>query len=200
MKLSKERRVYAAILGLAGAAWVGDRVIFSGGPQAASAGAIAEAPQAAPTPAPAVKSASAPSSAGTALPLAQRLEKLRKPDEDMAPAEDAFAVPEAWRPKAAAAKAEAAAPPRFDADAFKQAHKLTTVLKGTRGNFAVIDGGSLRTPGQELDGMTLREVTSESAVFERDGVTLELRIERHGGTDGKVGGGSENGGGQGQAR
>jgi hypothetical protein len=184
MKLSKERRVYAAILGLAGAAWVGDRVLFSGGPQPASAGAVPA--EQAPAPAPIAKAAP------VGVPLADRLERLRQSQPGSA--EDAFAVPDEWRPKAAAAKAEAAAPPRFDAEAFKSAHRLTTVLKGTRGNFAVIDGGSLRTPGQELDGMILREVTSESAVFERDGVLVELRISRPGVTDGRVGGASENAG------
>ena len=188
MKLSKERRVYAAILGLAGAAWVGDRVLFSGGPQPASAGAV-PAEQA---PAPIAKAAPA------GVPLADRLERLRQSQPDSA--EDAFAVPDEWRPKAAAAKAEAAAPPRFDAAAFKSAHRLTTVLKGTRGNFAVIDGGSLRTPGQELDGMILREVTSESAVFERDGVLVELRISRPGVTDGRLGSASENAGDGGAGR
>jgi hypothetical protein len=193
MKLSKQHRVYMAVLGLAGAAWVADRVLFSGGPQQAAAGAVPAAELATAAAEPVTAAAAGPGG-GSSVTLGQRLEQLRVSRTAPIAVGDAFEVPSEWRPKVAAARAEAEAPaaPKFDTVKFAREHRLTRVLVGTNLNAAVVDGGSLLRPGQELDGMVLREVTAESAVFEWDGAVVELRMERPDGADGKVGSASEN--------
>jgi hypothetical protein len=166
MKLSKERRVYGAVLGVAGGAWLIQRVFFAGGPAMATASEIAAAELAIP--------ASQPVSAAPGLSLAKRLEALRTgaPLED----DNAFAMPESWGP----VKIEpvSVAPEKvFDPDAFRREHQLTTILRSSRGqNTAAVNGGALMRAGAIVDGAVLREVTANSAIFERDGITVELRI------------------------
>ncbi len=198
MKLTKERRVYAAILGLAGAVWAMDRLWLSGGPESASASAIAAGEPASAAP------ASAAPAAGSAAPkaaLADRLEAMKKSRPEAPAGDDAFKVPAEWRPNSAEAQAAATpAVPKFDTEAFSKSHRLTRVLMGSNVNAAVVDGGSMLRPGQELDGMVLREVTARSAIFERDGEKVELTLDGPTGAIVKVGGASENGGGGKESR
>ncbi len=192
MKLTKERRVYAAILGLAGAVWAVDRLWLSGGPQPASASAIAAG-----APAVAAPASAAPGAGNSAAPkaaLADRLESLRRSLPAAPAGDDAFRVPAEWRPNLPEAPSAAPAAPRFDTEAFSKAHRLTRVLMGSNINAAVVDGGSMLRPGQELDGMVLKEVTARSAIFERDGAEVELTLDGPTGAIVKVGGASENGG------
>src|SRR5262245_29050444 len=92
MKLSKERRVYGAILGLAAAAWFADRVFMSGGPDEAAASSV-------PAPAAPVVQAPVMVRQGGSVALADRLEELRGARPASSGPADAFAVPQEWHPK-----------------------------------------------------------------------------------------------------
>ncbi len=162
MKLTGERKVYAAILGLGLLALIVDRTFMQ--PQGARADSappepLLVAPKASPGAAPARR---APASAGPSL-----AERLKSAAELLpaAPPKDAF------DPNASSEDAS----PRGStkAELFRQQHKLTAIVTTDKGGTALIDGEAIRV-GQTLGEFTLVAISDEGAHFERDGERVTL--------------------------
>lgn len=192
MKLSKERRVYAAILGLAMGGLVVERVFFAGGPQSAAASVAPVVEATAPTPA---NPAPIPVPAGPTL--SSRLEELRPVSPCPPSPGEAFRIPESWRPVPPPDEVRDPQDPQAVAARFAKSHRLTSVVLGSGGgrSAAFLDGGILVWLGDRiedgLDGFTLVAVTRDTAVFEKNGTAVELQMKRPSRTDVAVSAGSE---------
>jgi hypothetical protein len=198
MQLTKQQKIYAAVLGLAVAAFGFDRFVL--GPGEDSVEEVAAAPSSG-RPAPrrtparpaaargmAAQSAAAPAASASASAsaststLAARLEAVaaaRKLKLDSVG--DAFKPSTAWvgTPKQVAPTGEL-----VDAVAEFQKKKLTAVIKQGAGGFAVIDKIYLPV-GQSMDGFRLVAVKDRSAILRRGNQRVELRLDESGtGTSG----------------
>jgi hypothetical protein len=169
MKITREQKIYGAVLclGLVALAW--DKLAAS--PQQAQA---TEDPAALLVqPAAAVK-ASRPAVPATApVSMAQRLRMLPQAGAPADRLTDVFLPAESWRgqsPKAASGPGAA--------QRFAQSHKLDGVMIADNRRRAIVDGRSL-VVGQTLDGFTLASVAPRQAVFTGpDGdVTLPLQVK-----------------------
>jgi hypothetical protein len=171
MKLTRERKIYAAVLGL-GLAVVGYDQLTA----PASADAASE-PQAT------LLMASAPASnkqnntahAGDGPSLAVRLSELAAKTGPTSPDQirDAFVPSQSWLGKGALAGDRI---DRAAADKFVQRHRLGTVATSASGDIAVVDD-KLMQIGSKLDGFTLISVTTHSALFDAgNGVQARLAL------------------------
>ncbi len=192
MKLTRERKVYVAVLSAAGAIWGIDRVLLSGGPQGAHAGVI-EQPAAAIVPTekaarasgevPSRERAAASTSAAdrTAHPtLASRLETLSRKLNEKDPLSGASGLFEepAWARPAVVEKAPAADSALDDAE-FLASHDLTALLTVEGKPMAIINGKLLKL-GESIGGYRLVEIQRDAAHFENGRVSVRLAIRRIG--------------------
>ena len=178
MQLTKQQKIYAAVLGLAVAAFGFDRFVLGPGdateeaapaPRRTPARPVAKGAAPAPVSAQAAKAASA---AATST-LAARLEAVaasRKLRLDKVG--DAFRPSPAWvgTPRTGPATTEL-----VDAVAEFQKKKLMAVMKQGSGGIAIIDKTALSV-GQSMDGFRLVAVKDRSAVLRRGTQRVELRL------------------------
>lgn len=168
MNLSRERKVYVAIFGLAAGALVIDRVLLDSGvsdPASAGAETLLVA-----------SGGSVPSIDGlNALPdkakatLASHLGKLADPsDIDMSKLTDAFAASSAWKPE------PAKEPEKIAKKMPDGSYTLSAILTGP--NAAAVINGKPISVGGQVDGFTLIAVTENSAVLESAGSRQVLHL------------------------
>ena len=192
MTLTKQQKIYAAVLGLAVSAFAFDRFVLGPGDDApeemAATPAVAahrpgprRAPARPAVAAAAGKSAAVPA-AGAAAPaapaapastLSVRLEALAAAQKiKLDNVGDAFKPSPVWvgSPKQPAPTVEL-----VDAVAEFQKKKLTAVMKQASGGIAVIDKTYLSV-GQSLDGFRLVAVKDRSAILRRGNQRVELRL------------------------
>jgi len=192
MRLSRQQKVYLAILALALGTLLVDRHILSRQPAPAEGNGEPET-VAAKAPAYSEGSRGAeshllprettagkmglpdPNSQDPRIKLAQRLEILW-PDEslDLDQARDAFCLPAAWLSELCAQD------PLVEGDAavqFTKTHQLNAVLIEGKMRSALVDG-RLLIPGQELDGFKLIAIDESSATFEAGTKRVILRLKQ----------------------
>ena len=179
MKLSRQQKIYLAILALVLGALLVDRLFRSRQTVAAEASAysvLADETTAAPALVFDKKTRGPePNSQPPSIKLAQRLEILL-PDEclDSDQARDAFSLPAAWLDELCAQN------PLGQADAaarFAKSHQLKAVLIDGKMRFALVDD-HLLIPGQELDGFKLVAVNQSSATFAAGTKRVILKLKR----------------------
>jgi hypothetical protein len=166
MKVTRERKIYAAVLGLALLGFTLDRTIFGGSHDAqADAAAQAEAalvPTTAPT--------ASVTPAGDDVPLAARLASAVN-DANFDPA--TIRVPfSAQLPWLAATQIDA---PPSSAELFVQKHNLTAVMGSGQSGYAIIDGACVRI-GRSLEGFKLTAIDAKSVTFEAGSSRVKLQL------------------------
>ena len=194
MKLSRQQKIYLAILALVLGALLVDRLFLSRQPAPAEAYAepetvtveastysdplsgdtIAEFPRSG---VPAITGLPEPNSQSPSIKLAQQLEILL-PDEclDLDQARDAFSIPPSWLAEVYTQNQ----PGQDDAAArFAKSHQLKAVLIDGQNNSALVDD-HLLILGQKLDDFKLVAVNEDSATFEAGTkrVILKLKTDR----------------------
>lgn len=189
MQLTKQQKLYAAVVGLAVGAFGFDRFVL--GPPADGGAAVAAAPQPARAPVRRVAPQAATPAAGTATTasattagntqgvaptgtLAARLRQVAAGQKlDLRNVGDAFRPSVAW---IGARRQPAPAAGPFDAAReFQNTHRLTAVMKQAGGGIAIIDKTTLAV-GQSIDGFRLVAVKDRSAVLRRGTDRVELRL------------------------
>jgi len=192
MHLTKQQKIYAAVLGLAVSAFAFDRFVLGPGDDAPEEVAAAPAgaarrptPRRTPARPAGVASARAaaaraagdtapvPSATPPASTLSARLEALAAAQKlKLDNVGDAFKPSTVWvgSPKQVAPTVEV-----VDAVAEFQKKKLTAVMKQNSGGIAVIDKTYLSV-GQSLDGFRLVAVKDRSAILRRGNQRVELRL------------------------
>jgi hypothetical protein len=177
MKLSRERKVFVTLCGIALGALVIDRALLapSADPEGADAAAqlaVPSAARAAPgvTPPGGRKGGESAEAANISRLLAQMAEKKRKQLEQTP---DAFQPATAW----VAPPANAAVPVASDIRvvAFTR-RKLASVMGSGRGGAGAMVDGQIVHVGQTLDGFTLLAVDKYTALFEGRGVQVRLSL------------------------
>ncbi|MCC6679093.1 MAG: hypothetical protein IT436_18365 [Phycisphaerales bacterium] len=173
VKITKEQRVYAAILGVAAIGLAADRLVLSSpltGPAGAAAGEAPPDPAAPAAPAALASEVSAPSD------LAQRLEALRGQavtDEAMA---NVLSIPAQWfEGESTVAGTE---PVQKEPPKPVREYKLTAVAAGkARGEgFAVVNKRRLSI-GESIDGMKLIEIRGRQAIFQAGSEKVVLTMD-----------------------
>ena len=196
--MTKERKIYAAVLSLVVAALVIDQFVLQGdatGPKSASAGLSTPVASTGSTNlgGPSLSSVDdvvkkmnqAAATLSDENTLAHRLEQFAVEREYQLPrVSNVFEADASW---VAPAAKQASAPASKIVDTFRAAHKLTGVMVTSQGGVAMVEskstggrGGPTRTPlrvGQTLDGLTLKAVTDNTATFAGAGVELTLTLE-----------------------
>ena len=174
-----QRTVYAAALGLALVSLVVDRLFLGGASGPADAAASTSAAPGAPGSATAATAAVAPVAASldAGEMLADRLDLIARSHalllDDV---HDAFRAAPDWYPPQRAAQGTTDNTAPATVETFPIRHRLMAVLQGDGGvDRAIVDGRPVRV-GQIVDGFRLLNVTTRSALFERDGQTVELQI------------------------
>jgi hypothetical protein len=203
MKLTKERKVYLAILLAAGSIWSADRIFFAGGPSSASAAAINPAPtpigttsvagKAPATPDvtfPAAPPAATAKSASVYQPTAQPsiAERLANIRAELAQSQSlplsGFNDNDGWlTPKPAQLPTPQADSKPLSSDlarAFRDRHTLTavTIDHARKSALVRLSGRHSVTLGETIDGFRLTKVDQSSARFESDGEVIELTLPR----------------------
>lgn len=199
MKLTKERKVYLAILIAAGSIWSADRIFFAGGPASASAAAINPAPSTPATPASTsdkASSASTSSSPPARQPnatqptasqpsIADRLASIRV---ELAQAQslplsgfndnDGWLTPKVVQPPLPAPDTKPLATDL--ARAFRERHTLTavTIDHARKSALVRLSGRHSVSLGDSIDGFKLTKVDQSSARFESDSEVVELILPR----------------------
>jgi hypothetical protein len=169
MSLSKRQKALSAVFLIGLVALVADRTILrpQGGPRAASADPLAASVGGAGPSGnlPAVEPA-------PPLTVAQRLNKLVSGREaGSEELRDPFSLPPSWSDTTAGNEERTTDP----TGGFVRRHQLRAmVVRGGEASALVDD--SFLVPGQSLDGFTLVSVGSRSALFERDGKQVVLRL------------------------
>jgi hypothetical protein len=184
MTLTRSRKIVLAVLAVAVAALLVDRLVLApsaSGPKQAQArptpsGGTAEAKTAA-LPVPATLSGTEADSA-----LAERLEATAERFQlDPEALRDGFVPARAWLDELVEPvpqeEPEQVAPEASPAEQFAEQHTLTSVILISGGGSAVIDGKVVPV-GQAIDGFTLIRLTRSSAVFAGGGEEVELRLRR----------------------
>lgn len=198
MKLTKERKVYLAILLAAGSVWGTDRLFFDGGPSSASAAAINSSPSAQTPSSPAPKASTPTTSTTTAAKLpapqpqsttqpsiAERLASIRA---ELAQAQSlplsGFSDTDGWlTPKPVQIPTPQAESKPLSSDlarAFRERHSLTAVTIDRARNSASVrlSGRHSVSLGDTIDGFKLTKVDQSSARFEADSEVVELTLPR----------------------
>lgn len=178
MSLSKQRKLYVAVLGLALGGLAVDRLLLDGGsaPRRAAAQLSRDEPtESADAPASPIASAPAGAQVVRSSTLSSRLDELARARQlDPAQASDAFAASPAWVSTVAVKPVEKSAPPAEDV--FRKSHKLMAVVLNGGNGAAIIDDKTY-VVGMEVGGYTLRSLTKRSAMFEaQDGRRVELEL------------------------
>ena len=169
MKLSNQRKVYLAVLGVGLAALGFDRAVLDhGSPQSAEA-SIAITGDGVATATSALLPAAAGAPAVPVVPIADQLAALERGEGFSAGgAVDAFSPSAAWlaadKP-AAAAQASGNAPGLSAGERFARDHHLGGVMVYAKGGSAMIDRRAVEV-GQAIDGYRLMEVTQRRVVLQ----------------------------------
>jgi len=177
-KLSRERRVFIGVLGIALAGLLVDRLFLGSGLTGASEASAAEEYALDPSTEQFDIEPLAIEHEPTSLTatLADRLEEYahsHAPDTGTLP--DVFQPSAAWLPESPAA-AGGYRPPNA-ADEFRATHQLTAVMLSRSTPGAVVNKRFL-TVGMEIDGFKLVSLSERSAVFDDDGKQLELQLAK----------------------
>jgi hypothetical protein len=169
MRISKERKIYAVLVGVA-AVGLG-AVFFNLAPGAPAAEAAAGTVDAQSKPV-ADPSTSALDSGNTNfLSLASKLKSFGT-SYKISGRVDAFKPGSAWLVAKPAANIAVAA---RAVDAFKGAHQLSAVLVAGWSSHAIVDGRTFAI-GQSLDGYKLVAITPKTAVFQANATKVVLRV------------------------
>jgi len=169
-KLSGERKVYAAILGLGLLGLVADRAFFQ--PQGAKAG---DTPSGDNLP---VKHDDKTDAARRAKADVPQKTSLSARMREAMPALDFGQVPDtrdAFDPSRS--REEGSPRGSSQAELFRQSHKLSSIVTTDKGGCALVDGMAIRV-GQTLNEFTLVSVDDEGAHFERNGEQVTLKRPR----------------------
>jgi hypothetical protein len=166
MKVTRERKIYAAVLGLALLGLTLDLTIFGGSDEAHQDSAQADA---------ALVSKPAPSAstavAGDDAPLAARLaSSVNEPNFDPATIRVPFSAQLPWL-----AGTQVDAPPS-SAELFVQKHNLTAVMGSGQSGYAIIDGACVRI-GRSLEGFKLTAIDTKSVTFEAGSSRVKLVLK-----------------------
>jgi hypothetical protein len=210
MQLTKQQKIYAAVLLLAGVAFAVDRWVIGHGPEEAAAALPRKSrplvAQSMPRGATQVPGAAGPVAAGPPpvagagtdgaargpRSLAVRLQEVVKGERlNLSAVPDAFSPSRRWDPPDMLIPPPTVAPappPRSDlASQFKGRYKLNAVMKGRAGLAGVaIINGRMFVVGHRLDGWKLVAINEHSAKFEGPttesggALTVELAIETQG--------------------
>jgi len=187
MKLTRERKIYGALLCL-GVLALGIDKLFLSPPEAPAQSAASllinnGSPKNAViahnkpvvSPAPAAQSGEKPLM-GLGV-LAARMRDMAEVERlDLADAKDVFRPPVAWVGTTAAPQpVQPTVTTIGPADTFRERHHLIALLKSSKGGMAILDGRSVR-PGQSVDGFKLVQVGENSATFEGSGTKIELQL------------------------
>jgi hypothetical protein len=202
MPLTKQQKIYAAVLLLAGVAFGVDRWVIGHAPEEASAAVPRRPTSALPAPAPAQggnagvsrgatgATLAPPAGASTAAArqarsLAVRFQEVVKGEGlDLANVPDAFQPSRRWDPPDMLLPPPVAPPPppRPDLAAqFRSRYKLTAVMKGRAGLAGVASiNGRMYVVGHTIDDMKLVEINEQSVVFEgtpgRSGEKIQVKL------------------------
>lgn len=177
MKISRERKIYVALVGVGLLALAADRVLFAEADPAA--GDALEDAVAAPEELPVsaiLDLAGFPDLDGGQLAptLAERLGRLGGENRHTDDLRNVFAVPDAWRtevPSPAAVADEAGG-----VDDFSVTHRLMAVVPNARTPCIVVEGVAVLV-GQIIDGYQLVEVRQRSAAFVKGKQRVELHLD-----------------------
>lgn len=178
MRLSKQHKIYAAVLGLAVSALAADQLMTA--PADAEAAEVAVAITPAPRSAQAVSTTTAPAATQAAPVADTETLAARLQEVAAAAAVDTQAVSDAFMPSQQWAKTDnpvEQAPEIALAKTFLRQHRLTAVMKSGDGGVAVIDGKPFK-PGQTVDGFRLVAVGERSAVLRRGVAKIELKLKQ----------------------
>ena len=191
MKMTRQRKVYAAVLLLGVGALAADKIFFSPPSTAAqdpSAMLLASTPH---SPAPAAKHAVQPKEANL-LGLGALADRMRKVAEserlDLGDSADVFRAPASWIQQKQSHEASQATTQPDPGAIFRDRHHLAAVLRSTHGGIAVLDatsgskGRAIRI-GQTLDGFKLIAVGERSATFASASGRVELELPADVGLD-----------------
>ncbi len=162
MKLSKQRQVYVAIMGLGLAAVAVDRLWLSAGPSHASAAATPQELASATPPA-------KPVSDAAVVSISKRLETAQA-----SLGTDAFVIPASWQPPAPPPEAEAA---ESHSEPSAQKHQVTSVVGGGAAIAAVIDGEVIRLGETGKNGITLVSVDGRRVTIQIADKQMQLTID-----------------------
>ncbi|HXE53432.1 MAG TPA: hypothetical protein VN541_10470 [Tepidisphaeraceae bacterium] len=186
MKMTRERKVYAALFALAVVALGVDKFVL--GPPESQAAVSAETQVASAPPAhsethPEVPTAARPTQPGLAALTLQMDQVNRTLGLESADIPDLFQAPAGWlKPAAAKQPVDAAA-------TFSAQHHLLAVLKSSRGGVAVIGGATLRKSlriGQQVDGFKLTAIGERSATFTSGQQKVELQLPTDSSPDSQI--------------
>lgn len=178
MKISRERKIYAALVGVGLLALAADRMLFAeadpgAGNTLATAGAV---PEELPVSATFLDLTGFldPGGGKLAPMLSVRLGRLGGANRHADDLRNVFAVPDAWRtevPSPTAAADEAGG-----VDDFNVAHRLMGVVPNSKTPCVVVEGMAVLV-GQTIDGYQLEEVRQRSAVFVKGEERVELHLD-----------------------
>src|SRR5688572_29812322 len=199
---TKQKKIYAAVLGLAVTAFAADRwvighdaapeeaeqLLMTSNTTTAAAPVSTTAALVTGQPVMAAGAVAPVAAAPNTSTLARRLREVATAERlDLAEVSDASRVSPVCLPPPPPPPAPKVEAPKVARDLvaeFHKDHRLDAVMKnGTKGGgLAIIDGKTVR-PGQALDGFRLLKVNDRSALFVGKGLQgedlrLELRIER----------------------
>lgn len=173
MKLSRERKVYVAVLTVGLGVLGADHLL--GGPASASASVSGTAS--------ASENAATPSAMQPIAPRAERV-ALHAHLERMTSILDereigsAFTIDDAWRAELSPASPEIAVTPAEPAAkaGVSGAPKITMVVEDASGGFAVMNGQAVRIGERSTDGVLLVSLAKGVAVIEIDGVEHAVAV------------------------
>ncbi len=170
MKLSRERKVYVAILALGGCVLGADR--FMGGPSSAAASTTKVA---------AVSSESGDGSAAPAqarrVALHEHLAQLAMPLDPTA-AGRSFQIDRVWYAELSPAISSVATSAGASESAVLEfkAPKVTMVVQDASGGFAVLDGKVLRVGERSPGGLTLVGIANGIVTVESEGIEYTIPV------------------------
>ena len=178
MQMTRERKVYAAVLTLAVTALTADKLFF--GPpesQAAAPESLLISHNTLVQPHGPVSARVAPAAEPTdpghaaSAALVERLRHVKEVEGlDVEHCADLFRAPASW-----AQAPQVGSTAKAD---FLARHRLMAVLKSSHGGLAVLDGSDRKSVrvGQVIDGFRLTTVGERSATFESPGGKVELEL------------------------
>ena len=171
MKVTRERKIYAAVVAIALLGLVLDRTIY--GSRDTGADAAQPAPDAL-----LIAPATAPIAAASGveeLSLATRLANTASQERVLGGSDinEPFKSQIAWLTPV---RAEAPATGPTEAEQFQQKHTLTAVLGTGQSGYVIVDGACVRI-GRSIDGFKLVAVDRGSATFESNGARIKLVLK-----------------------
>ena len=177
MTLSKQRKVYLAVLGLGLLSLGADRLFLGGGqtaPEQATASVIVAPSRSQPSAPAKTVGGEAPAVITRVNALAERLAMVSsRQNVDPQAVPDAFELSPEW--KAALHPPDGTDGTSKRIASFQQTHHLTSVVMDKVGGSAIINDNVVRV-GQELDGFKLVSVSRDLAALESGSLRVELKL------------------------